>query len=56
MPSEPIEFWFDFSSPYSYLASERIDDLAAAVADIDAPQPGHRVEIFGAVRVDGSLF
>jgi len=27
--SEAIEFWFDFSSPYSYLASEKIDDLAA---------------------------
>ena len=27
--AEPIEFWFDFSSPYSYLASERIDELAA---------------------------
>ncbi|MEI8162704.1 MAG: 2-hydroxychromene-2-carboxylate isomerase [Betaproteobacteria bacterium] len=26
---EPIDFWFDFSSPYSYIASERIDDLAA---------------------------
>ena len=26
---EPIEFWFDFSSPYSYIASERIDKLAA---------------------------
>ncbi len=26
---EPITFWFDFSSPYSYLASERIDELAA---------------------------
>lgn len=25
----PIEFWFDFSSPYSYLASERIEELAA---------------------------
>ena len=24
-----IRFYFDFSSPYSYLASERIDDLAA---------------------------
>ncbi len=29
MDNAPIEFWFDFSSPYSYLASERIDDLAA---------------------------
>jgi 2-hydroxychromene-2-carboxylate isomerase len=28
MPT-PIEFWFDFSSPYSYLASEKIDELAA---------------------------
>ena len=25
----PIDFYFDFSSPYSYLASERIDDLVA---------------------------
>ena len=27
--AEPIEFYFDFSSPYSYLAAELIDDLAA---------------------------
>lgn len=26
---EPLEFYFDFSSPYGYLASEKIDDLAA---------------------------
>jgi 2-hydroxychromene-2-carboxylate isomerase len=25
----PIEFWFDFASPYGYLASTRIDALAA---------------------------
>jgi 2-hydroxychromene-2-carboxylate isomerase len=25
----PIDFWFDFSSPYGYLASTRIDELAA---------------------------
>ena len=25
----PVEFWFDFSSPYGYLASLRIDDIAA---------------------------
>jgi 2-hydroxychromene-2-carboxylate isomerase len=25
----PIEFWFDFSSPYGYLAAYRIDDIAA---------------------------
>ncbi len=24
-----VEFWFDFSSPYAYLASERVEDLAA---------------------------
>lgn len=27
--SKPIEFHFDFSSPYSYIASEQIDQLAA---------------------------
>lgn len=27
--STPIDFWFDFSSPYAYLASEKIDALAA---------------------------
>lgn len=25
---EPIEFWFDFSSPYGYIASTQIDDIA----------------------------
>ena len=29
MNSEPIEFYFDFTSPYGYLMSEKIDDLAA---------------------------
>ena len=27
--ADPIEFYFDFSSPYGYFASERIDDIAA---------------------------
>lgn len=27
--SSPLDFYFDFSSPYSYLLSEKIDDLAA---------------------------
>ena len=27
--SDPIEFYFDFSSPYGYLAGERIDSMAA---------------------------
>ncbi|HEY5762277.1 MAG TPA: 2-hydroxychromene-2-carboxylate isomerase [Rhodocyclaceae bacterium] len=27
--SSPIDFYFDFSSPYGYLASEKIDELAA---------------------------
>ncbi len=29
MSTDPIDFYFDFSSPYSYLASEKIDELAA---------------------------
>lgn len=28
MPA-PIEFWFDFSSPYGYVAAELVDDVAA---------------------------
>ncbi len=27
--SQPIDFYFDFSSPFGYLASLRIDGLAA---------------------------
>jgi len=27
--SEPIDFWFDFSSPYGYLMAEKIDAVAA---------------------------
>ncbi len=27
--AHPIEFYFDFSSPYGYFAAEKIDDLAA---------------------------
>jgi 2-hydroxychromene-2-carboxylate isomerase len=27
--ADPIDFWFDFTSPYSYLAAEKIDMLAA---------------------------
>src|SRR5258707_7374360 len=27
--SQPIEFFFDFSSPYAYLAAQRIDGIAA---------------------------
>jgi 2-hydroxychromene-2-carboxylate isomerase len=29
VPQSAIEFWFDFSSPYSYIASEWIEALAA---------------------------
>jgi len=28
-PSPPIDFYFDFSSPYGYLAAKRIDGIAA---------------------------
>ena len=29
LPQRPIDFYFDFSSPYSYIASEWIEALAA---------------------------
>jgi 2-hydroxychromene-2-carboxylate isomerase len=32
MPVSPIDFYFDFSSPYGYFASLRIDELAARYA------------------------
>ena len=27
--AEPIEFYFDFSSPYGYLGAQRIDEIGA---------------------------
>ena len=27
--TQPIDFWFDFSSPYGYLLAEKIDAVAA---------------------------
>lgn len=30
MTDDPIEFWFDFASPYGYLLGEHIDSVAAA--------------------------
>ena len=29
MPN-PVEYYFDFSSPYGHIASEKIDELAAS--------------------------
>ncbi|HKA43994.1 MAG TPA: DsbA family protein, partial [Burkholderiales bacterium] len=29
MGTAPIDFYFDFSSPYGYFASNKIDELAA---------------------------
>ena len=29
MPGAPIEFYFDFSSPYGYLGAQRIEAVAA---------------------------
>lgn len=28
-PKAPLEFWFDFSSPYGYLASTQVEEIAA---------------------------
>jgi len=30
VPAQPLAFWFDFGSPYSYLAAMRVEGLAAA--------------------------
>jgi 2-hydroxychromene-2-carboxylate isomerase len=37
--AKPIDFYFDFSSPYGYLASARIDDIAARHGHVVAWRP-----------------
>lgn len=37
--AQPIEFWFDFSSPYGYLAAQRIDAIAARHGRVAAWKP-----------------
>jgi 2-hydroxychromene-2-carboxylate isomerase len=32
MASKTLEFWYEFASPYSYIAAERIERLAAGIA------------------------
>jgi 2-hydroxychromene-2-carboxylate isomerase len=39
MPAAPIDFYFDFSSPYSYIASEQIEELGTRVARAIAFHP-----------------
>ena len=39
MSGAPIEFWFDFSSPYGYLVSPRVDGVAAKHGRIAAWRP-----------------
>lgn len=47
--SSPIDFWFDFSSPYGYIASELIDDVAARCGRTVAWRPILLGPIFKAV-------
>ena len=37
--AEPIDFYFDFSSPYGYLASTEIDALAESMAAVVTWRP-----------------
>jgi len=37
--SEPIEFFFDFVSPYGYIASERIEAIAAKAGERSSGAP-----------------
>ncbi|MGC3963013.1 MAG: 2-hydroxychromene-2-carboxylate isomerase [Rhodocyclaceae bacterium] len=47
----PIDFYFDFSSPYGYLASELIDDLAARH---DRPVVWHPILLGVAFKATGA--
>jgi len=37
---EPIDFYFEFSSPYGYIASQLVDDLGPGHADLDLVDQG----------------
>lgn len=45
-----IEFFYDFSSPYSYLASERIREVAARTGAAFAPKPFVLAAVFKATN------
>ena len=46
--SAPIDFYFDFSSPYGYLASERIDELAEGIRQSVLESEGRMQEALSA--------
>jgi 2-hydroxychromene-2-carboxylate isomerase len=53
---EILEFWFDFASPYSYLAAMRIEDLAGAACLTVRWRPFLLGPIFKAIGWDTSPF
>lgn len=50
--SDPIDFYFDFSSPYAYFAAEKIDELAAG---FDREVIWHPMMLGAALKETGTL-
>lgn len=53
--ASPIRFYFDFSSPYGYLAAQQIDDLAARHGRQVAWKPFLLGAVFGTTRSEPLL-
>ena len=47
--SAPLDFWFDFHSPWSYLAAEQIEALAALHGRTVAWRPVHVAKLIAAI-------
>lgn len=56
MPARPLAFWFDFGSPYSYLAAMRVEGLAAAKGVTVAWRPFLLGPVMGALGLTVSPF
>lgn len=50
----PVDFWFDFSCPYAYVAAERVESKVAAVND--AMGAGERIELRMRPMLLGGVF
>ena len=56
MTARTLEFWYDFASPYAYLACRRIEAEAGEAGLEIAWRPFLLGPIFAAARADGRPF
>lgn len=51
----PLEFWFDFTCPYAYMASTRVEALAASIGATLVPKPILLGGLFRALKQPDNL-